>query len=139
MPDVTISIGGRDFEVACQPGEEHYLKSAAQMLDVEASALGTQVGRLPESRMLLMAGLMLADRTAGLEDQVRVVEDRMAKMAAELETLRAAPPEPEAVVGSVPTSEGPRLILSPRAVEALEFAAGRIEALAEQAEDRLAS
>jgi cell division protein ZapA len=139
MPDVTINIGGRDFEVACQTGEEHYLKSAAQMLDTEASALGAQVGRLPESRMLLMAGLMLADRTAGVEDQLRVVEDRMAKMAAELERLQAAPPASEATDVPVSPADGPRLVLSPRAVEALEAAAGRIEAMAEEAEDRLAS
>ena len=139
MPDVTITIGGRDFEVACQPGEEHYLKSAAQMLDTEAAALGAQVGRLPESRMLLMAGLMLADRTAGLEDQLRVVEDRMAKMAADLERLQAAPPAPGASEVPESSTQGPRLIVPPRAVEALEAAAGRIEAMVEQAEDRLAS
>ena len=35
MPEVTIQIGGRGFEVSCQPGEESYLHSAAKMLDDE--------------------------------------------------------------------------------------------------------
>ncbi len=39
MPQVEISVGGRSFEVACQPGEEAFLQSAARMLDHEASAL----------------------------------------------------------------------------------------------------
>ena len=39
MADITIAIGGREFEVACKDGEEHFLHSAAAMLDVEASAL----------------------------------------------------------------------------------------------------
>ena len=64
MPQVEITIGGRNFEVACQEGEEQFLMTAAAMLDVEASSLSTQVGRMPESRMLMMAGLLLADRTA---------------------------------------------------------------------------
>ena len=57
MPEVNVVIGGRDFSVACQEGEEHYLKSAAGMLDAEASALAAQIGRLPEARMLLMSEL----------------------------------------------------------------------------------
>ncbi|WP_368346247.1 cell division protein ZapA [Pelagovum sp. HNIBRBA483] len=74
MPQVAISIGGRVFEVACQEGEEPFLTAAAEMLDREASVLTAQVGRLPESQMLLMAGLMLADKTAALEDKVKGLE-----------------------------------------------------------------
>ena len=64
MPEVTIEIGGRQFEVACQDGEEHYLRSAEKLLDAEASVLQEQIGRMPEPRMLLMSALMLADKTA---------------------------------------------------------------------------
>lgn len=39
MPEVVIKIGGREFEVACQAGEEQYLHSAAKMLDDEAQVL----------------------------------------------------------------------------------------------------
>jgi cell division protein ZapA len=70
MPEVTIVIGGRNFEVACREGEEHFLASAAAMLDEEARTLQDSIGRVPESRMLLMSGLMLADKTAALEEQV---------------------------------------------------------------------
>ena len=59
MPQIEITIGGRNFEVARQDGEEQFLMTAAAMLDVEASSLSTQVGRMPESRMLLMAGLFV--------------------------------------------------------------------------------
>jgi len=70
MPEITIKIGGRDFEVVCKDGEEPFLQSAAIMLDSEAHALAGAMGRIPESRMLLMSGLMLADKTASLEDQL---------------------------------------------------------------------
>ena len=39
MPEVVIVIGGREFPVACQAGEEHFLRSAAAMLDAEAAPL----------------------------------------------------------------------------------------------------
>jgi cell division protein ZapA len=88
MPEVRISIGGRDFDVACQEGEEHFLRSAAGMLDSEAQLLVDQIGRLPEARMLLMAGLMLADKTAGLDEQLRRLEDKIATQNAWIEELQ---------------------------------------------------
>ena len=74
MPETEIKIGGRSFTVSCQDGEEHFLHSAAKLLDAEATVLTSQIGRMPEPRMLLMAGLMLADKTAGLEEKLQ--EDR---------------------------------------------------------------
>lgn len=93
MPEVIIDIGNRSFEVACQEGEESFLKSAAAMLDTEAQVLAGQIGRLPEARMLLMAGLMLADKTAGLEDQVAKLTASLAERDTEIEALKNAEPE----------------------------------------------
>ncbi|MDD9724118.1 cell division protein ZapA [Roseovarius sp. SK2] len=126
MPEVEIEIGGRTFEVACQEGEEHYLHAAAKMLDEEASVLSAQIGRIPESRMLLMAGLMLADKTAGVQDKLREAEDKMAEKEAELDQLRNAPqPEPERVEVAV---------IPDRVTESLAEIAARAESLADQIE-----
>lgn len=128
MPEVEIKIGGRAFEVFCQDGEEHYLHSAAKMLDAEASVLAGQIGRLPEARMLLMAGLMLADRTAGLEDKLREAETRMAEKEAEIARLAARPaPEPQKIEVAV---------IPPELQETLSELAARAEALADAVEDK---
>ncbi len=128
MPQVEISIGGRTFEVACQEGEEHFLQSAAGMLDAEAAHLADQLGRLTEARMLLMAGLMLADKTAGLEDKVRQLETEAAEMRAAVEQLQSRPaPEPQRVeVPVVPAS----------ITEAMAEIAAQAEAIADQIETR---
>ena len=126
MPEVQITIGGRQFDVACQEGEETYLFTAAKMLDDEAQVLTDQVGRLPEARMLLMAGLMLADKTAGVQDKLREAEDKMAEKEAEMEQLRNAP-QPEAQRIEVP-------VIPEAVTESLAEIAARTEALAEQAE-----
>ena len=128
MPEVTINIGGRQFAVACQEGEEHYLHTAAKMLDDEAKMLAEQVGRLPEARMLLMAGLMLADKTASVEDRVASVEAKLAERDAELEGLRnMGAPEPERIeVPVVPES----------VTETLAELAARAEAVASAIEEK---
>lgn len=128
MPEVQIDIGGRSFEVACQEGEEHYLKSAARMLDEEAQVLNSQIGRIPEQRMLLMAGLMLADKTAGVQDKLRELEDKMAEKEAELAQLRNAPqPEPERIEVPVVPND---------VTDALAEIAARAEALADTVDQR---
>lgn len=124
MPQIEIAIGGRTFEVACQEGEEHFLHSASAMLDAEAAHLSEQIGRMPESRMLLMAGLMLADRTAGLEDKVREVEAEAAKLRAQMETLQSQPTAaPERI--EVP-------VIPAEVIDTLAEIAARAEALADQ-------
>ncbi len=80
MPELEITIGGRSFFVTCRVGEEHFLNTAAKMLDTEAQPILTQMGRLPEPRMLLMAGLMLADRTASVEDENRTLKAKLAEI-----------------------------------------------------------
>lgn len=88
MPDIKITVGNREFDVACQEGEEHFLKSAAAMLDVEAKVMVQSIRHLTESRMLLMSGLMLADKTAGLDDDLKVAEKKIADLEAEVARLR---------------------------------------------------
>jgi len=84
---VQFEIGGREFSVACQAGEESFLRAAARMLDTEATVVMGQIGRMPPERMLLMAGLMLADKTAALEDDLRALQD---KVATQDKALRSA-------------------------------------------------
>lgn len=128
MPEVEIKIGGRAFDVSCQEGEEHYLQSAAKMLDDEAQALAAQIGRLPEARMLLMAGLMLADKTAGVEDRVREMTKQMSALKAELEAMKNQP-APEPVRVEVPVV--PSIVQ-----ETLAEVAARAEALAAEVEEK---
>lgn len=129
MPEVRITIGGRQFEVACQEGEESYLHSAAKMLDDEAQVLSDQVGRMPEARMLLMAGLLLADKTASVEDRIAEVKAELAEREAELAGLRNVKIEPERI-------EVPVVPQSVR--DTLAELAARAEALAAEVEEKSA-
>ncbi|MBM2576704.1 cell division protein ZapA [Jannaschia sp. Os4] len=91
MPDVTIEIGGRSFLVNVADGEEQFLATAAQMLDREAQQLNAGGQRLTQDRMLLMAGLMLADKALSADEELRALDRRIASQTREIERLRALP------------------------------------------------
>jgi cell division protein ZapA len=130
MPEVQIEIGGRSFGVACQEGEEPFLQAAAKMLDTEAAVILGQIGRMPAERMLLMAGLMLADKTAALEDEV---QDLRGQIAAQEKSLRSA--EERLADRARRISElqeaAPRTELPARFTDGLAELAARAEAMAE--------
>jgi cell division protein ZapA len=121
MSELEIQIGGRSFMVACQPGEEQFLISAAAMLDAEAQPLVAQMGRLPESRMLLMAALMLADKTASYEEELR-------KIKAGIDPTAAQPAPSPAPIAQIPS-------ILPEITESLAEMAARAEAIAAQIEE----
>ena len=87
MSQVTIQIGGRSFDVVCQEGEENFLHAAAAMLDEEAQKLNGAGSRITESRMLLMAGLLLADRTAATEENLAGIDKNVFSKATNSEIM----------------------------------------------------
>ena len=89
--------------------------------------LSDQVGRMPEGRMLLMAGLLLADKTASVEDRVAELRVELAEREAELTELRNRVVEPERIeVPVVPQS----------VTDTLAEIAARAEALAAEVEEK---
>lgn len=130
MPEVKITIGDRDFDVACQEGEEHFLHAAAAMLDTEAQSLVRQIRHLTESRMLLMSGLMLADKTAAVDDNLKIAEQKIAELEAKLAEAeaRASAAEARAATPQVPV----------QLTETLAELAARAEAIADAVEQKTA-
>ena len=128
MPEQVITIGHKEFTVACQSGEEQYLIAAAEMLDTEARTLLNQIGRVPAERMLLMAGLMLADKTAEAGDKLVAAQAEVAALREEISRLHARPePAPKRV--DVP-------VIPEDVTDALTEMAARAEAVANEMEAR---
>ena len=74
MPEVAINIGDKKFTVTCQPGEESALEAAASLLNDEASFLVSEIGQLSEQKLLLMSGLMLADKMTSQSEKLAKAE-----------------------------------------------------------------
>ena len=76
MTELEISIGGRIFSVACDNEEQEKAKEAAALINEEADSIQSQLGRLPESKMLLLSALMIADRLVDVETESKVFKEK---------------------------------------------------------------
>ena len=130
MPEVTIKIGDRPFKVACPAGEENQLEAASAKLNVEAKVLIAHSGRVPESQMLLMSGLMLADRAIALEEKVKAAEVEMSSLR---QSNKNITPEIKTVTKEVKVTAVPEELL-----ESLAELSARAEAAADDLEQKIA-
>ena len=76
MTELEISIGGRIFSVACDNEEQEKVREAAALINEEADAIQSTLGRLPESKMLLLSALMIADRLVDLEYESKIFREK---------------------------------------------------------------
>ena len=60
MSNVSLSVGGRDYMVACAPGEEEHIADLGRMIDAKLASLPLSATQ-GETRALLFAALLLAD------------------------------------------------------------------------------
>jgi cell division protein ZapA len=60
MSEVTLSVGGRNYTIACEDGQEDHVRNLAGMIEERLEAMGTNQSAF-EAKNLLFAGLFLAD------------------------------------------------------------------------------
>jgi cell division protein ZapA len=60
MSNITLSIGGRSYTVACAEGEERHVLGLGALIDSKLSSMGDMAGQ-SETRTLLFGALLLAD------------------------------------------------------------------------------
>ncbi len=75
MPDLKVTIGGRNFKVACDPGEELDVQESAKLLDFEAELIQSKLGRLPEDKMLLLSALLLGDKFRTINSKLTALKE----------------------------------------------------------------
>ena len=61
MAQVTVTIGGRAYDIACGEGEEERIVGLAAHVDGKVRALAGPSGHAGHPRLLAMASLLLAD------------------------------------------------------------------------------
>lgn len=68
MGQISVTIGGRSYGLACRDGEETRLSRLAVHLSEKASELESSLGQMSEPRLLLMAGILVTDELFDLRD-----------------------------------------------------------------------
>lgn len=128
MAEVDLSIGGRSFKIVCADGEEPSLHAAAALLDAEARLVVQQLGQLSEARLLLMAGLMLADQTVA-------IKAREEKLRTHLES-DTAPSAPASSTAANAEAHSDQPAVSQKLMDELAQMAARAEKIADMVEAR---
>lgn len=83
MPTVIVQVNDRPYNMVCDEGEEEHLAELASLLENEVTKLKKTFGQVGDSRLLLMAGLVVADK---LDESVRRIE----ALQGEIEGLKDA-------------------------------------------------
>ena len=108
MADVTIHVNKRPYIVACAEGQEAHLRHLASLLDRKMAELIAGQGQVGDLKLLVMAGLLLAD------------EAEEARREAEQRSKDASARATGDIAGNF--------------AEAIDAVAGRLEALAKKLE-----
>jgi cell division protein ZapA len=89
MSQVTVTINGRQFRVACEDGQESHLLRLAQDLDQRIEKLRGSFGEIGDTKLTVMAALTVADELADANGRLRRLEADLA----ELQSARAVAAE----------------------------------------------
>jgi cell division protein ZapA len=76
MAQVSVTIDGRRYRVACNEGEEERLESLAGMIDDKIGELRASFGEIGDQRLVVMAALTIADNLAEARDAAEAERER---------------------------------------------------------------
>ena len=73
MAEVDITINGRSYRISCKDGEEERIKSLATLINNQVQKLSEKIGQLGEARMILLASLVLLDKSDEVEREAEKI------------------------------------------------------------------
>jgi cell division protein ZapA len=87
MSQVSVTINGRQFRMACEDGQEEHLTTLARELDGRIESLRGKFGEIGDTRLTVMAALTIADELGEMGTRLnRLEEELMAVQEAHVAT-----------------------------------------------------
>ena len=80
MAHVTATIAGRQFRLACEDGQEEHLQALAKDIDQRVIDLRAKFGEIGDTRLTVMAALMVADDLSDAHRKIRRLEEEIAAL-----------------------------------------------------------
>lgn len=114
MAQVTVTVGGRPFRMACADGEEEHLEGLARLVDDRIGELRSSFGEIGDQRLTVMAAISIADE---LSESTR----KITRLNGEIEDLNDAQR----------TAENSTNAAAENAADRIENIAARLERLAQ--------
>ncbi len=85
MAEVDITINKRSYRISCKDGEEERIRSLATLINNQVKKLTEKIGQLGEARMILLASLVLLDKSDEVEKEaekiVSITAEKIEKLA----------------------------------------------------------
>jgi cell division protein ZapA len=85
MAEVDITINSRSYRISCKDGEEKRIKSLATLINNQVQKLSEKIGQLGEARMILLASLVLLDKSDEVEKEaekiISITSEKIEKLA----------------------------------------------------------
>jgi cell division protein ZapA len=78
MAEIDVVVNGRTYRIACKDGQEERLMELSEHLDRHARELAKSVGQVGETRLMLMAGLLVGDELSEALDRVDELKEELA-------------------------------------------------------------
>lgn len=89
MAQVTLTIAGRNYQVACEDGQETQAQSLGRELDRRALMLSKATGAVSEGLLLTLTGLMIIDEMFEARNSATEAKDTITRLQAEVKQLKA--------------------------------------------------
>lgn len=74
MGQLAVTVNNRLFTVVCDDGQEEHVTELAQYIDDRVGELSAAIGQVGDARLLLMAGLLVADELSEMVARVEALE-----------------------------------------------------------------
>ncbi|MGI2031210.1 cell division protein ZapA [Rhizobium panacihumi] len=100
MAQVTVTIDGKAYRMACEEGQEQHLETLAGRFDQYVGHLKSQFGEIGDLRITVMAGIMIMDELAELNRKVENLQGEIASLRVSGEGAAEAKAHNEALMVS---------------------------------------
>ena len=80
MAQVTVTIAGKTYRMACGDGEEAHLEQLGRLIDGKIEGLKKNFGEIGDQRIIVMTALTLADELVEAQNRLEELEGQFAAM-----------------------------------------------------------
>lgn len=110
MSEVNVVVGGRNFRMACDDGQEDHLTELARRFDAAVDEMRAGFGEVGDQRLTVMAAILMIDRLDEAEQKIVALQEQIEAFGSSDRNFDA---------------------LNARFAQILQNAAGRVEQLAD--------
>jgi cell division protein ZapA len=90
MSEVSVTVNGHPYMIACDDGQEPRIRRLAQYVDARVGEFVKNVGQVGEARLLLLAALVIADELSDAYETLQQQESRHRAASAAADDADAA-------------------------------------------------